>query len=235
MILINLIQSFFCFFLGAVFGNVCTTLFYRIPRDIPINGIEAPPMCSNCGKKIKSPYYLPFLHVILNGFKTKCCNQKIPKIYFFIELFVAIFCAFYFFFNPINSIFIIRFLLIVTVFLAVLIYIKNEKFYDRLNWIILTLSLIRFAYELNIMDDLLFSLLTHKLIYGIITFILFKALCNSKKIKLTIQEICFLILLSIGMNLIMYAGFSLASIILFSIFDRKKGVFLLPLLPAIFF
>ena len=233
MLLVNLIQGVFLFFLGAAFGNICTTLFYRIPKGIPINGIDAPPMCSFCGEKIKAPYYAPFIYILLYGFKTKCCGNKIPKIYFFIELLIAAFCCLFFVINPISSLNIIQFLLIVCVSLAVLLYVQTEKFFDKLNWMILVLCLTKYFYQVSIIDDFLFSILTQKLIYGILGLILIKAMFTIKKIQMTIHEACFFLIICIGCNIVFYSGFILFSVVLFSIFERKKGIFILPILACI--
>ena len=233
MLLVHLIQGFFLFILGAVFGNICTTLFYRIPKGIPINGIEAPPMCSFCKEKIKAPYYAPFIYVLLHGFKTRCCGKNIPKIYFFIELLIACFCCLFFVMNPISSPSIIKFLLIVSTSLSVLLYVQTEKFYDKLNWILLVLCLTKYFYEVSIIDDFLFSILTQKLIYGILGLILIKAMFTIKKIQMTIHEACFFLIVCIGTNIVFYSGFILLSVVLFSIFERKRGIFILPIIACI--
>jgi prepilin signal peptidase PulO-like enzyme (type II secretory pathway) len=211
--------------LGAIFGNIGTTLFFRIPRNIPINGIEKPPMCSFCGIKLKYPYYAPFFQFILKGLKCYSCGAKIPLIYTLIEFFAGMFCALFFTFNPLNGYFIIKFLSILLIFLSTLIFFKESKFYDKLNWILLSTSLLKLGYNSNGLD-LLQILITEKLITGLLFGLVFFIICKRK----IIQEICFFIVLAVFFDRMEFLTASIISLLILLILKDKKGIFLIPFL-----
>ncbi len=71
-------------------GNLATSAFYRIPRNIPMgNGHK--PMCSNCGHVIKFPLFLPIIGIILSKGECSACKAKVPLIYTLFEICTAIF------------------------------------------------------------------------------------------------------------------------------------------------
>jgi hypothetical protein len=206
------IKSSICFFLGAIFGNILTTFFFRIPRNIPINGIQQPPMCSSCGIKIKYPYYAPFFQAILKGLKCFSCGAKIPIIYTAIEALSGIFCVIYFSIFKLESFYIIKFLSVLIFGLISLLHYKTSKFYEKLNWLFLTLSLCLLSFNLNfksiVLSEFFFELLFNSdssnkdilelLVWKIMFAIPLLLMLKTTKV-LDILEICLIIILSIAL------------------------------------
>lgn len=70
-------------------GGISTTLYGRLPTDTPI-GPNHKPMCDHCGKRISFKYFIPVIGYFLSNGKCVHCQQKIPRIYLFIELIISI-------------------------------------------------------------------------------------------------------------------------------------------------
>lgn len=208
--LLFLVKFVACFFLGAIFGNILTTLFFRIPRAVPINGLEQPPMCSSCKTRLKYPYYAPFFQAIFKGLKCFACGAKIPVIYTLIELSVALFCAFFFTFNQMNSFFMVKFLAISILFLSILLYCKHGKIYEKTNWLLLTCTLLLYSNK----QDILGFLILDKLIFGVIASMLLFALNKRLKRENYVEELLFILILSI---LLIGKIFVIASILMLAL------------------
>ncbi len=90
MILINyiMITLFIIIFLSAWTGNIVTSFFYRLPRNIPIHRDHNPPMCSACGTKLKFYQYMPLFYRVFCSSKTHCCGTDVPNVYTAIEALV---------------------------------------------------------------------------------------------------------------------------------------------------
>jgi prepilin signal peptidase PulO-like enzyme (type II secretory pathway) len=224
--MIIFVQAVFCFFVGAIFGNICTSLFFRLPRNIPINGITHPPMCSNCGVKIKYPYYGPFFQFLFKGLKCFNCKAKIPIIYTFIEFFSGIFSVIFFLIFNVSEYFIVCYLGLIMIFLSYLIFLYHNAFFTKLNWVIVVLAIIKIHFDLHSGEDFIFFILFYRLINGLI-FCLF----ISKIIKkIEIEFICFFIGLSLFINQFTFLIASIISISLIFIFKLKNGIFIIPFL-----
>jgi hypothetical protein len=167
----------------------------------------------------------PFFQFILKGLKCFNCGAKIPVIYTFIELFAGLFCVLFFLFNPIDGYYIIKFLAILSIFLSVLLFYKEGRFYDKLNWIILSLSLLKLGYDAS-GQDLLSILVMTKLLNGLIFAMVFSFICKSK----IIQEICFFLTLSIFFTSIEFIIVGVISTIILLVLKKNKGIFLIPFL-----
>lgn len=228
--MIIFLQVVCCFFLGAIFGNICTTLFFRIPRNIPINGLERPPMCSNCGIKIKYPYYAPFFQFLLKGLKCFNCKAKIPIIYTFIEFFSGVFSVLFFLFFKVNEYFITCYLGLLVIFLSCLIFIYHKLFFDKLNWIIILLSLIKLHFEIPSQDSFIFYIVFYRLMNGLVFIFIAKQIIK----KVNIQFVCFFIAIALFINQIHFVYASLISLLLLSIFKDKKSLFLVPFMITAF-
>src|SRR4051812_49132179 len=74
---------------GLLIGNYITSAYFRIPRDIPINGLSddrgKKPHCSKCGHKLKFYEYLPLLSWVSTLFKCNYCGVRIDLIYPILE------------------------------------------------------------------------------------------------------------------------------------------------------
>ena len=66
-------------------GGLATTIYNRIPNEIPI-GPSHKPCCNNCKKTIKFKYFFPILGYFFSGGKCVNCGMKIPKVYLYLEL-----------------------------------------------------------------------------------------------------------------------------------------------------
>ena len=73
------------FFYALWIGGLATTVFNRVPNEIPI-GPTHKPCCNNCKKEIKFRYFFPILGYFFSGGKCVNCGMKIPKVYLHIEL-----------------------------------------------------------------------------------------------------------------------------------------------------
>ena len=216
--LLLVIKFIACFFLGAIFGNILTTLFFRIPRGVPINGLEQPPMCSSCKTRLKYPYYAPFFQAIFKGLKCFACGAKIPVIYTLIELSVALFCAFFFTLNPMNSFFMVKFLAISILFLSILLYYKHGKIYEKTNWLLLTCTLLLYSNK----EDILGFLILDKLIFGIIATMLLFSLNKTLKRQNYVEELLFILISSILLTTKMFVIASILMLILRGLESRIK-------------
>ena len=73
----------FCFALWN--GGLATTIYNRVPNDIPI-GPSHKPRCNNCGNEIKFKYFFPIFGYFLSKGRCIHCGVKISRIYLFIEI-----------------------------------------------------------------------------------------------------------------------------------------------------
>lgn len=79
-----MVEGFFFFLLGLLFGSFANVLIYRIPHGISI--ILPSSFCPECKKKIKFYDNVPLLsYLILKG-KCRYCGKKIPIRYPLVEL-----------------------------------------------------------------------------------------------------------------------------------------------------
>lgn len=139
MQILVLIGSLFIF---IWFGNFLTTFYYRIPRNIPVNGITNPPMCSNCGTKIKWPYFGPLIAFILTDGTCKICKSKIPKEYLYIEIGTTLILFVNFLTKGFTGNIVAQTLFIWSLIMAALINYKHRTVHEKTTWIVLTLGLI---------------------------------------------------------------------------------------------
>jgi leader peptidase (prepilin peptidase)/N-methyltransferase len=81
------------FIVGGVFGSFLNVCAYRIPIGKSV--ITPPSHCPNCGENI--PWYrnLPFFTWIIQRGVAGCCSFKIPFRYWFVELMMGLFFAYF--------------------------------------------------------------------------------------------------------------------------------------------
>jgi prepilin signal peptidase PulO-like enzyme (type II secretory pathway) len=158
----NIVTYIFMFFASLWFGNFITSFYFRIPRGISLNGKTNPPMCSNCGVKLKYPDYGPIYYYIFRAKKCKVCGVEIPKEYFFIEVFTAIICLLIFIIHGLNDKSCFMVFLILSLILAMLINMKHGKISEKSLWIVivgaLCYAMFNLKYEANILYILILSL-----------------------------------------------------------------------------
>lgn len=87
-------------FYGLMIGNYLTSAYFRIPRFIPINGINAQmgkaPHCSVCNHKLEFYEYFPVLNWFSTWFKCNYCKAPIDPIYVMIEITMTVIGVFLF-------------------------------------------------------------------------------------------------------------------------------------------
>ena len=75
---------------GLIIGNYLTSAYFRIPRNIPINGLNnnigKAPHCSVCKHKLKFYEYFPVLNWFSTWFKCNYCLAPIDPAYMGLEI-----------------------------------------------------------------------------------------------------------------------------------------------------
>lgn len=207
------------FWLGAVTGNFLTSFFFRVPRFIPLNGLERPPSCSFCGARLKYPAYTPFYSFFI-GFKAKCCHAKIPVVYTMIELFTGVFSVIFFKTQGFSALNVSKFFFIIFFFLISLIFFYHKRIYEKLNWILFTFALTYGFLKSGSISEML----SVARVFVVISLIL--ALKFSKK-TLHIEEILLFFLLAFIMHPV-YFIISFSFSLLMSKVESIEGIKLMP-------
>lgn len=82
------------FLFGVLVGNFATTLQYRLPRGIALNGFNVafskPPFCSNCNHPLRFWEYLPVLGWFFVRGSCNYCKHPVSFLYTLLELSVGI-------------------------------------------------------------------------------------------------------------------------------------------------
>ncbi len=159
-----------CVILYSVWlGNLITTLYHRIPNEIPI-GPKHKPFCSNCQKPIKFHHYLPLIYYIFSDRHCKHCKIKIPSVYFKMELTTAFVLILYYFLVGFgNNTFVGGSILITASSLLFFVILSYKKIHKDLIWIFILSGLVYRAYGLhdiieNVIMGVLFSYWIAKII-----------------------------------------------------------------------
>lgn len=177
---LEIFSNVLLFFICIWFGNFITSFYYRIPKNIPLNGKTHPPMCSTCGVKLKYPDYGPVYYYIFKGKFCKVCGAKIPQEYFFIELFTAIACMVVIFTHGISEKSFMMLFVLLAYILAFLINLKNERIPEKAMWIVYFTSTVYFAYNFKFETSFLFLLVTRLIVGFIFAFCLEKIIFRKK-------------------------------------------------------
>lgn len=163
------------FVLSAMAGNLVTSFFYRLPRNIPIHRDSNPPMCSNCGAKLKLYQFMPLFYRVFCGKKSPCCQTEIPFVYTVIELFVItnIFIAYFLF--GLNSLGLSVILSVPVITTILFIFYYHKAIPKDLLWAqILCLAIYKF-YGLKIdLIDVIFVL-----VYTLLTLLIIEKICKN--------------------------------------------------------
>jgi hypothetical protein len=159
-VFIWLASLWFCGWLG----NFCTTLFFRVPRAIPLNGQDFPPMCSNCSVRIRWPDYAPFFYYPIKPRTCRSCNAIVPKVYLVLEVCIAALALLTLVLNGFNEVSLVKCLIVAILSTIVFINIYHNRVYEKTLWMLAILLVI---YHALLGNFTLFGVLTDKLIYGI--------------------------------------------------------------------
>lgn len=76
-----------CVALGLAAGNYACSLVYRLPRGLVLRDH---PYCSNCHTPLQTRDLFPLLSWFWMRGRSRCCNQPIPVVYVWIEIFSAL-------------------------------------------------------------------------------------------------------------------------------------------------
>lgn len=120
---------------GVLIGNYVTSAYFRIPNQIPINGLSATigkkPHCSVCGHDLKFYEYFPVLSWIFSRFNCNYCNAPIDKNYFLIEFSLMIISLVALYFLGFNNHMLFSVLLIASLILNFTLYLKHKKIFSK--------------------------------------------------------------------------------------------------------
>lgn len=170
----------FLFFVSLWFGNFITSFYFRIPRGISLNGRTNPPMCSNCGVKLKYPDYGPLYYYLFKGRACKICGSKIPFEYFFIETITAVMCLVAFLMNGlVEGTFLMIFVLL-SYILVFVINLKHGEVPEKALWIATTATVIYVVYSFKFETSLLFLMATRLLIGFAFAFVIQKIILQKR-------------------------------------------------------
>ena len=146
----DIIMRVVIFFYGLWCGGLATTIFNRIPNEIPI-GPSHKPRCNNCGYHISFKYFFPILGYFLSNGKCIKCGMKIPRIYLLIELMITCYIVLLSFtFDTFEENFIATSLYGAFLITMMFIIIKHKKFKLRLIWMLASFTIAHLGYSHNL-------------------------------------------------------------------------------------
>lgn len=133
--------SFIAIFYGVLVGNYLTTCYFRIPKNIPINGLSNTkgkvPHCSTCNHKLKFYEYLPVLSWFSTKFKCNYCNAAITKDYFILEVSVMLSSLALYLFIGMNLLYSALVLVIAALALNLALFLSYKKLFKKALYILL--------------------------------------------------------------------------------------------------
>ncbi len=162
-------------FLSAWLGNITTSFFYRLPRNIPIHRTNNPPMCSNCGNNLKFYEYMPLFYRLFCGSKSRCCNTPIPDVYLFMELSVIISSVIIYLIYGLNNISICLLLSTPIMMCIIFTFYLHNSIPKDLIWAQLTALL---CYKLYALQSDLFDIVFLFSLF-IFLFLMMEKICNN--------------------------------------------------------
>ena len=87
-----IIKYVFAFILGAVFGSFLNMLIYRVSNNISLTISRS--FCPNCKRTLKWYENIPIFSFLFLKGRCRTCGFKIPRYYFFNEIFLSILSIF---------------------------------------------------------------------------------------------------------------------------------------------
>lgn len=234
----EIFKYLFFFFVSLWFGNFITSFYFRIPRGISINGRKTPPMCSNCGIRLKYPDYGPLYYYLFKGKSCKSCGIAIPAKYFWIELLTGILLLTCFLVNGLSQEAMLKVLVILPIILIGLIYHEHGTIHEKSVWIFFLPSIFYKAIHTSSPDFALYEFVT-TLTIGFVTAFLFEKIQNlTIKTELSMNEFCFfaglsIVILSPIAYIAVVFAMSACKIVFFHKNTISSYVFLLPITAII--
>ena len=216
-------------------GGLSTTIFNRIPNEIPI-GPSQKPKCNGCGKEIKFKYFFPILGYFFSNGKCVNCGMKIPRVYLLLEVSILLYILFL---SLTFDIFDEKFISasLYGAFLITLMFIYNAKkqIKIRLVWMLVAFILAYRGYN-NTLPKVIDLFISCSCAY--ITFYLLR---KHIKIDLPELEMCVILTASLGYIVsLMFLSITLFFKIIYTmpLFDKVKfikntNIVYIPLIVAI--
>lgn len=143
---------------GAISGSYATLFIYRIPIAESCFGRYFGPKsrCPNCNKIIRTRELIPVINWLFTLGKCVNCHIEIPKRYLFAEILSTILYVICYHKYGFSEDFILYSLLMSALVVLIITDWNFNKFYDRILYVILTISLVIRALEDGQIIDLLF-------------------------------------------------------------------------------
>ena len=173
-------------------GGLATTIYNRIPNEIPI-GPSQKPCCNNCKREITFKYFFPVLGYFFSNGKCIYCGMKIPRIYLVIELSIMLYIlTLSMTFDFFDEKFISKSLYGAFIIVLMFIYNTHKKIKLRLIWMLASFIFMYRGYNncLPNVIDLFISCVS--------SFSAFLILNKHTKIQTSEFEICTIIISSLG-------------------------------------
>ncbi len=192
-------------------GGLATTIFNRVPNEIPI-GPTQKPRCNNCGNEIKFKYFFPVLGYFFSNGKCIHCGMKIPRVYLGLEL--AILCYILLLsltFNSFDEAFISKSLYGSFLIVLMFIYYANKQIKIRLVWMLVAFILAYRGYN-NTLPDVIDLFISGVVSYG--TFTMLK-----KHIQINLPELEVSVILFTSFGYVISLSFCLV-VMFFKIINR---------------
>jgi leader peptidase (prepilin peptidase)/N-methyltransferase len=135
---------------GVLIGNALTTAFFRVPRDIPLNGLleqgGKKPHCSDCGHALRYWEYFPILSWVSTRWNCNYCGVKTDLAYPVLEIGTMIMALFLYFILGVNDRFILLVLLAATAFLNLMLLLRYRRIFLKSSLIMLACGMVNLLY-----------------------------------------------------------------------------------------
>jgi len=189
------------FLYGLWIGGLATTIYNRIPNEIPI-GPTQKPRCNNCGNEIKFKYFFPVIGYFLSNGKCVHCGMKIPRVYLLLELSILIYTlVLCLTFDTFNEKFLSTSLYGAFLITLLFIYHAKKQIKIRLVWMLVAFILAFRGYN-NLLPDVI-----DLFISGVLSYASFYLIRKNVKIEIPELEMCVILMTSFGyiISLIFFA------------------------------
>ena len=159
---VDIVNYIVAIYFGVIIGNFATSFYFRIPKHIPLLGLNhinsVPPRCSKCNHYLKFKEYLPVIWFIICKGRCNYCGEKINVNYLIIEIFsllLSLFCYHYFYFLDWYVIFLL---------FGIVSLVMSLSLYDSIN---VSLKFILFNVFLSIIYSTLVSLTIYDWVFKV--------------------------------------------------------------------
>ncbi len=141
------------FIYAVLAGNAATTAFFRIPRNIPINGWKIvggkKPHCSNCGHLLRFWEYLPVLSWIFTKWRCSYCGSKTDIAYPILEIGSVVIIFVLYMFLGFGERIVINFLFFAALLLNTMLFVRHKRIFLKSMAIMLSSIIVNLVYEVD--------------------------------------------------------------------------------------